>query len=320
MSNLKVAILVPPEVPGASVDESDTFRQAKEINQCLTILGNQTLSVVFGDDRRRTARELTDAAPDLVFNLVEDVSEGADYLHLATALLDTLGLRHTGAPTAALEALGDKRRAQAILAAAGLPVPKGLADGPSDARYIVKSAIEHASIGLDDTSVVTGRQAAEAAIAERQKRLGGPWFAEAYIDGREFSLGLLETRAGLVALPASEILFLDHAERPKILGYEEKWMGNSYAYEMTPSADPPEAPDSPLLTELESLARRAWALFGLRGYARVDFRVDTGGQPYIVDVNANPCIAREAGFCAAAARIGISLEDVISHVTETALA
>ena len=321
MSNLKVAILVPPEDREAAADRIDTFIQAEQITECLKALGNTSLTMFFGDDAAETARQLLEAQPDIVVNLVEDVPEGPDQIHLATALLDRLHLPYTGAPTAALAALGDKRQMKRQLQLAGLPIAPSLEAGNDETRFIDKSAIEHASIGINAQSIVTGRRAAERLIAARKTQFGGPWFAEAYIDGREFNVGILETRAGPLPLPVAEILFLNHADgRPKIVGYEEKWAEGSAAYEETPRSFAFDPTDLPLRLNLTQLALAAWQLFELRGYARVDFRVDDRGNPYILEVNANPCLAADAGFCAAALEAGISQTDIVAHLIETALA
>lgn len=328
MSNLKVAVLVPPETPDNPADRADTYLQATQISECLSMLGNQCLTIIFANDRAEAATALRHAAPDVVVNLVEDVPEGADHLHLAPAMLDALGLRYTGAPTATLAALADKRQVRAALCAASLPVAPGLdeanewTNAADDSRhlFIVKSAIEHASIGLDAASVVTGPAAARATIAERQARFGGNWFAEAYIDGREFNVSLLDGPTDPTVLPIAEILFLAHAERPKIVGYAEKWAETSAAYAETPRVFPDPATEQELFAELARLGLETWRLFGLRGYARIDFRVAADGQPYILDVNANPCLARDAGFCAAAKQAGLNQADIVAQLLETARA
>jgi D-alanine-D-alanine ligase len=94
----------------------------------------------------------------------------------------------------------------------------------------------------------------------------------------------------------------------------------SAAYANTPRVFPDAPADRPLLDELQRLAAGACRLFGLTSYARLDFRVDAGNQPFIVDVNANPCLARDAGFCAAAERAGLSQTDLVAQLIETALA
>ena len=59
------------------------------------------------------------------------------------------------------------------------------------------------------------------------------------------------------------------------------------------------AADAPLLSRLERLAQDCWTLLGLRGWARVDVRVDESGRPWVLEINANPCLAPDAGFAAA---------------------
>jgi len=320
MRNLRVAILVPPDEPEAPPDRADTFVQAREISECLSILGHEVLTIVFAPERATTESDLVAARPDVVVNLIEDLPIGPEHAHLVTRMLEWLHLPYTGAPTPALTMLGDKREMKACLADAGLPVPPDLADGDRPVRYIVKSATQHASIGIDAASVVEGCEAARALIAAREAAFGGEWFAEAYIDGREFNLAVLQTAEGPMPLPVAEILFLDHDDVPKIVGYAEKWAEGSNAYANTPRSFCAIAGEEPLRRELVRLGLAAWALFGLRGYARVDFRVDDRQTPYILEVNANPCLAADAGFCAAAREAGLTQVEIVAQLLETALA
>ena len=50
------------------------------------------------------------------------------------------------------------------------------------------------------------------------------------------------------------------------------------------------------------MSRECWFLFNLTGYARVDFRVDEKGMPYVLEVNSNPFLTEHEGFGAAAKR------------------
>jgi D-alanine-D-alanine ligase len=71
---------------------------------------------------------------------------------------------------------------------------------------------------------------------------------------------------------------------------------------------------------LQDLARACWGLFGLRGYARVDFRVDPAGRPWILEINANPCLSPDAGYAAALAEAGISYDEAVQRIIECAVA
>src|SRR5690606_23295451 len=106
-----------------------------------------------------------------------------------------------------------------------------------------------------------------------------------------------------------ETLFVGYPQdRPKIVDYEAKWAEDSFAYNNTPRRFDFGAEDTALVAELADLTLRAWRLFGLAGYARVDFRVDGDGRPWILEVNTNPCIAPDAGFFAAARQGGLTYD------------
>ena len=116
-------------------------------------------------------------------------------------------------------------------------------------------------------------------------------------------------------LPPAEIVFDGYPPgKPRIVGYRAKWDAESFEYRHTVRSFEFERRDAPLVDSLRSLALRCWELFGLRGYARVDFRVDAAGRPWILEVNANPCLSPDAGFAAAAARAGLSFERVVERI------
>jgi D-alanine-D-alanine ligase len=104
-----------------------------------------------------------------------------------------------------------------------------------------------------------------------------------------------------------------------VVGYRAKWEEGSLEFDHTPRRfDFPPA-DQPLLDRLASLALRCWQVFGLRGYARVDFRIDEAGEPWILEINANPCLSPDAGFYAALQRGSLSFEEGIARILEDAI-
>ena len=65
---------------------------------------------------------------------------------------------------------------------------------------------------------------------------------------------------------------------------------------------------------------RAWKLSGGFGYGRVDMRIDANGQPWILEVNANPDIAPDAGLARMARVAGTEYPALIRNICELALA
>jgi D-alanine-D-alanine ligase len=147
-----------------------------------------------------------------------------------------------------------------------------------------------------------------------------PVFAEAYVDGREFNLGLVGPRNSPQLLPPAEILFVGYAERGlhKVVDYAAKWRTESYEYQNTVRSYAVSAADRELVDELARLAVRCWREFGLSGYARVDCRVDSDGRPWVLEVNPNPCLAPDAGLVSAARENGWSYAEVVRRILDAA--
>jgi D-alanine-D-alanine ligase len=265
--------------------------------------------------------------PALVFNLVESLAGRGCYIHLAPILLEELGLPFTGAAAQATYSTSNKLAAKQLLQLAGIPTPPWLTAPTSEGidagagPWLVKSVWEHASIGLDDASLVTTPARLAHKIATKKTRFGGDWFTERYIEGREFNLALLEGPEGFEVLAPAETLFQDYpADKPRIVNYAAKWDAASFEYHHTPRRFDFPSEDLALIASLKDLALRCAELFQLRGYARVDFRVDREGRPWVLEVNTNPCLSPDAGFAAAAAQAGLPLAAVIERIIQTALA
>jgi D-alanine-D-alanine ligase len=268
-----------------------------------------------------------------VFNLVE-APPGVPGVHPATAAaLELLGLPFSGSSAASLWLTTDKLATRAVLAAEGLPVPAGGRLDESGAEvldrvpppWILKPAYEDASLGLDGDAVCATREAALARAAALLRRFPGqPLVVEHYLPGRELNVSLLAaTEAATtapMALPVAEIEFVDFpAGMPRIVGYEAKWQPESFAYTHTVRRFPQDAASAPLLEQAGRLAVAAWRACGLAGYGRVDLRLDERGVPHVLEVNANPCLAADAGFMAAAEQAGLGAAEVIARILGAAV-
>jgi D-alanine-D-alanine ligase len=313
----------------APPEERDVLLQVEHVAAALQQLGHQTSVVPCTLDLQSVSDRLDELRPHVVFNLVESLGNTDGLAVLVPLLLESRGIPYTGCPATALLATNDKLAAKRRFRSAGLPTPawfstqQCLADGLSfPERFIVKCTAEHASLGLDDSAVQWAASLAQlqTALAARQDRLGRPCFAEQFIDGREFNLSLLQRPEGPQLLPPAEISFAQlPAGKPCIVGYNAKWSDSSLEYRATPRRYHFPAADAPLLCRLQELALRCWEVFGLRGYARVDFRVDTAGRPWLLEVNANPCLSPDAGFAFAAQRAGLTFTNVVDHIVQVAL-
>ncbi|MBM4036015.1 MAG: ATP-grasp domain-containing protein, partial [Planctomycetes bacterium] len=322
---MRVAILHGAITEPNRPDEQDTFVQVKVISEALRELGHEVLTVPFSLNLQEAARALRAASPDAVFNLVESVEGAGRLIHLAPSLLDLLGFPYTGSGTEALVLTSNKLLAKRALRARAMTTPRwySVEDLARDGRvihapYIIKPVWEHASVGLDEDSVLTAgrREALREACLRRSNTLAGPCYAEAFIDGREFNVPILAGDAGPQVLPPSEIIFVGYDERqkPKVVGYRAKWEEGSYEYDHTPRRFDFPPDDQALIESMAELAKHCWHIFELRGYARVDFRVDKAGTAYVLEINANPCLSPDGGFAAAVRQAGMTFRDAIAGI------
>jgi D-alanine-D-alanine ligase len=312
---------VPPDAPP---DDLDTLEQAKAIETTLLGLHHEVSLATFFPDLGALDALIARECPDLVFNLVETVWGRGVHAPLAPAMLTQLGVPFTGGGAASLAACGDKLLAKRIMAGAELPTP-AWSEPPhwrniGEGSWIVKSVTEDASLGLDDDSVVTGREAVAARAQASAARHGGRWFAERFIDGREFNVALIEQNGAPFVLPIGEMVFDKWVEgRPRIIGYAAKWDENCVEYSDTMRHFHWREREPALNRTLEQLSKDCWSLFGLTGYARVDFRVDAEGQPFILEINPNPCLEPDAGVAAACEQVGLPYASVIEDIIRAAL-
>jgi D-alanine-D-alanine ligase len=328
---MRIAVVYNAVPADSAPDEKDVIAQADAVTDALRELGHKPVRLACSLNLSRVQSELRAVEAQMVFNLVESLDGTGRLLHLFPFMLDAMGLPYTGAGAEALMLTSSKLLAKSLMESAGLPTPAWVASRSvhglgfirrprEDAgRWIVKSVWEHASVGLDAEAILeaTSSHLLHAFLEERASRLGGACFAETFIDGREFNLSLLEDADGPRILPPAEIIFEGfEAGQARIVDYQAKWDPDSYAYHHTPRRFDFDAADEGLLKELRSLAQECWQLFGLRGYARVDFRVDRRGRPWILEINANPCLSPDAGFAAAALQAGMSLTEAVGRIVE----
>jgi D-alanine-D-alanine ligase len=325
---MKIAILHDSVSAADTPDAQDVIVQADAVAQALKALGHKVCRLSCTLNLATLQATLRRGKIDAVFNLVESINGQGRLIHLPLFCLEAMGLPYTGARAETMLLTSNKILAKRWMAAAGISTPAWVGPWPGAkvdvgslpsqcGTWIVKSVWEHASIGLGPESLIENAVAGDVfpLLEARAGRLGGACFAERYIAGREFNLSLLAGPAGSEVLPPAEIVFEGFTDdMPRIVDYRAKWDADAYAYHHTPRRFDFDDTDNDLLTRLKAIARQCWEHFDLRGYARVDFRVDEAGRIWVLEINANPCLAPDAGFAAALERAGISYSEAVALI------
>jgi len=299
-------------------DELDVLVQAEAVEQSLDELGYTHHREYFSLDLGSIIKTIENNPPDIVFNLVESVGGKGALIHFCPSLLEAFRIPFTGSGTYAMAVTTDKVRAKIILKEHDLPTPFWML--PYDAykpssneQFIIKPVWEDGSAGITDESIVTGDFLRDKKIRKELKVKG--CFLETFIRGREFNLSVIGGEGGPLVMPAAEMQYLDYpAGKPKILNYASKWDSNSIEYQKTIRTFEIPEKDNSLISKMVHIARECWDIFEIRGYMRVDFRVDEQNNPYVLEVNANPCLSPDAGFAATCLTGGISYTKMIERI------
>jgi D-alanine-D-alanine ligase len=285
---------------------------------------------IMGHDVLQIMPRLTTDKTDLVFNLCESMAGDSRNEPTIVGMMDLFGIKYTGSDALALGSCLHKPRTKDILLGRGVSTPPhrvlsnrlDLEDSSIDGfdyPWFLKLAHEDASVGIVAENVVHNAQELKIRALAMMVEFSQPVLAERYIEGREINVTLLGNPAGGVdMLPLHEIDFSSMPDsRPKIVSYAAKWDEQHVDYVGTKPV-PLRAATPAFVAAVEKVAKHAWTAMGLRGYGRVDLRVDRSDVPWVIDVNPNCDITPDAGAVRAAASAGISFPQLLERIVMAA--
>jgi D-alanine-D-alanine ligase len=324
MENKRVIILYNKVEDHANLDEKDVLAQVNFVAENLLKLGYNPINVPITFDLSEAVKIIKSINPHFIFNLVEAFNSKGEFVYFAPALLNYLRIPYTGANLIPMFITTNKLLTKKELKRHNINTApwfeiKDIDKIKPEERYIIKPIAEDGSVEIDDHSVFWGN---DFAYIERIKQMSpNYYYIEKFIDGREINLGLLGGTNDSIpeVLPAAEFTFDNFGpDKPRILGYRAKWIEDSYEYENSLRDFEIPEEDAPLIHKLGQIATQCWKVFHLSGYARVDFRIDHNNNPFVLEINTNPCINPDSGFVAASERAGLKFTDVITRMIKDA--
>ncbi len=294
------------------------------VHQALIESGYQVSSLPLPPPLESAREKLKTMEADLVFNLFEGFDGCPEAEASVVNSLSELGFTFTGCSGIALSMGLDKVKTKTRLAALGIDTPKYQLLDPKtislfhlDYPCIVKPYAEDGSNGISEESVVHDFASLEKQVAAISKRFRRRVLVEEFIDGREFNVTVLGTKKPR-ALPVSEIVYSLPPDMPRILTFSAKWDPQSIYFERTKAVCPAEI-DIELRERISRTALTAFRVLGSRGYARVDFRLDTEEKLKVIEVNPNPDISPDAGAALQAQVAGMTYCQFIEQIVQLSL-
>jgi D-alanine-D-alanine ligase len=307
---MKVVVLA----GGRSLEREVSRRSGARVDDALRSLGHETVVVDPGAD---LAGRLKAERPDVAFVALHGPG-GED--GTVQELLEILGIPHTGPGVAACMRCMDKVLAKHEVRTAGIPTPDwfafnatafrelGAADtleeieGRLGFPLVIKPASQGSSLGVNFAASRDDVPGALVAAFSYDDRV----LLERYVEGRELAVGILDGEP----LPVVEAI----PEQEDFFNFEAR-----YEIGRTTYVCPADLPGG-VAGDVREAARLTYETLGCTGFARVDLMLASDDAPQVLEVNAIPGLTDTSLFPMAAEAAGMSFEDLVGRIVESALA
>jgi D-alanine-D-alanine ligase len=283
--------LPPDDIDGLTADEIHPFRMEYDVWRALTVSGHEVIRIGVEDELVPIRQAIEAHRPHVVFNCLRYFHDIAIYDAHVVSYLELLKVPYTGANPRGLLLSNDKVLSKKILSYHRVRTPAFLVFRrgqpirvPAKTRYpmIVKTVAEHASLGIAQASVVRDEDQLRERVAFVHDKIGHDAMAEAYIEGRELTVGVLGNER-LTTFPVWDL----SAEQ---------------------------------VAAIQRLAKRIYRALELSGFARIDLRMDAEGRVFVLEANPNPDLSFGEDFAESAEAAGLDYERLIQRIATLGIA
>ena len=228
------------------------------------------------------------------------------------AAFDLFGIKYTGTGYLSSALAMDKGMAKQLFIAGGIPTPQGISMKKENRKdsakelglklpCVVKPCCGGSSIGV---TIVRTEDEFKSALDEAFK-----WednlIIEEYVEGREFSIGVIDYKA----LPVIEI-----APIQGFYDYKNKYKAGS-----TKETCPANIPED-IASQMQFWAEKCCQAAGVTTYARVDELLDKNNNIFCLEINTLPGMTDTSLIPQEAAAVGISYDELTEKIIEISLA
>jgi D-alanine-D-alanine ligase len=320
--------LIPPASVDAGTDiTGEPWRTEYDVISTLTAMGHEVQALGVHDDLGEIRRLATEWKPHIAFNLLEGFDDITVFDQNVVSHLELLKLPYTGCNPRGMLLARDKSLSKKLLAYHRIPIPEFevFRIGRPIRRakrlsfpLMVKSLTQEASIGISQASVVDSDEKLKERVTFIHESIRTAAIVERYIEGRELYVGVLGNQL-LQALPVWELFFTNMPDGAKRIATDRVKWSVKYQKKYGIDSGPARELAEPKSEQLQHLCKRAYRALELSGYARIDLRLDEAGNPWVIEANPNPQIARGEDFAASAEKASISYEAVLQRIINLGL-
>jgi D-alanine-D-alanine ligase len=307
---MKVLVLM----GGTSAEREVSLKSGTAVAKALRSKGYQVEALDFNSNIINKIQELR---PEVVFIALHG-KPGED--GSVQGLLDLLGVPYTGSDLATSAICIDKILTKKYLQLEGIPTAPYQIISQSDYRQdvqsfchnlvgqlglplVVKPPAQGSSIG----TMIVRNEAQIGPALEQAFLYDSDVLVEQYIAGSEVTVAILGNRE-VEVLPIIEITSVN-----EFYDYDSKYTQGKCQHII------PARISQEIQQKITRIAENTYRSLGCRGFARVDFRIDESGNPYVLEVNTIPGMTEMSLVPDAARAAGIDFTELVDRVVKLAM-
>ena len=181
---------------------------------------------------------------------------------------------------------------------------------PTNYKLIKKPISDSASQGINRNSIFTSR---EAIIYCKKHSKPADIFFQQFIEGYECEVPIIRIFDNIYIFPPVGISINGAAGNAEIVTYQIS-LDNAYSFFPLENMLPLDC-----CAQIKEISINTFSLLGMQHYGRVDFRIDSKLNPYIIDISTTPYITTHSSFAYAFKQMGLEYEDIFRCIITSAV-
>lgn len=319
--DLKDSICLGQGHPQDALEEYDSPETVNALAAAIEAQGHSAVRLGGG---REFLATVTQCHVDLVFNIAEGLGNHRGREAQVPAILEMLDIPYSGSDSQCLAICLDKPLTKKILAASGITTPqwhviaqmKQLEEiewGDFTLPAFIKPAYEGSSKGITSGSIAESTDQVTEVVSELLEHYRQPVLVERFIAGDEITVGVVGNYPPSI-LGIMRVLPRQHTPNfIYCLEVKRDW-------ERLVDYECPARLEPRILRKIEDVSLKIFQVLGCRDFARIDFKINSDGEPHFLEINPLPGLNPRSGdLPIMAGRMGWSYQELISTIITAAL-
>ncbi|MEA5018322.1 MAG: ATP-grasp domain-containing protein [Erysipelotrichaceae bacterium] len=280
-------------IKSKAVDEEAEYDSVETLGAISEALSSSKINIELLEADQSILKKITNTKVDIVFNIAEGLN-GKGREAQIPALLSMLKIPFTGSDETTLCLALDKALTKRLVSTYHIKTPRYLLVKAGDLKpqtstlkypLIVKPNAEGSSKGVNFKSVVRNKKELLNVLQESNAVYNCDMLIEEFIDGREFTVGILGNGSTKRVFEPMEIVYRNRNEF-NIYSYEVKQDYDKYVTYQCPSSI-----SQSIIAKMKKDSEKIFDILGCLDFARIDFRVSDDEQVYFIEINPLPGLA-----------------------------